>query len=128
MKTANVGVASATRKGCTPIKVYCLPEERTTIEGLAKISGHSVSTYLRLVGQGARMSSVLDHECVRELAKINADLGRLGGLLKLWLADESKFYSTEKLGGGRMIADVLKEIRANQERMYSAVQAVKTHL
>lgn len=64
----------ATRKGCPPIYVYCLPEEKAQIEAMAKASGHSASSYLRLVGQGYVMRSILDYERVEELAKINGDL------------------------------------------------------
>jgi hypothetical protein len=32
---------------------------------------------------------MLDHDAVRELAKINSDQGRLGGLLKLWLPERA---------------------------------------
>jgi hypothetical protein len=33
--------------------------------------------------------SILDYDAVRELAKINSDQGRLGGLLKLWLSERA---------------------------------------
>lgn len=68
-----------TRKSGTPIKVYCLPEEKEQIEAQAKRAGMSAARYLREVGQGYHISSVVDYEQVRELARINGDLGRLGG-------------------------------------------------
>lgn len=34
---------------------------------------------------GYRPKNILENRCAEELAKINGDLGRLGGLLKLWL-------------------------------------------
>ena len=76
------------RKGSTPIKVYCLPEEKEQIETQAKRAGMSAARYLREVGQGYHISGVVDYEQVRELARINGGLGRLGGLLKLWLTDD----------------------------------------
>ena len=76
------------RKGSTPIKVYCLPEEKEQIEAQAKRAGMSAARYLREVGQGYHISGVVDYEQVRELARINGGLGRLGGLLKLWLTDD----------------------------------------
>ena len=36
---------------------------------------------------GQPIRSVLDHAAVMDLAKVNGDQGRLGGLLKLWLVD-----------------------------------------
>lgn len=78
----------ATRKASPPIKVYCLPEERARIEANAKAAGLSQSAFLLAVGQGYAVHGVMDYEKVRELAAINGDLGRLGGLLKLWLTDD----------------------------------------
>lgn len=106
--------ASSTRKACPPIKVYCLPGERAEIEALARASGHSLSSYLRLVGQGYRVTSILDYEKVQELARINGDLGRLGGLLKLWLTDDAKLAAYDLARISRTIVAVLDEIRANQ--------------
>ena len=79
-----------TRKGSTPIKVYCLPEERAAIEANAQAAGMSTSAYLLAVGQGYRVQGVTDFENVRELVRVNGDLGRLGGLLKLWLTDDAR--------------------------------------
>lgn len=85
-----VKAKNATRKGCSPIKVYCLPEERAEIEAMANASGHSASTYLRLVGMGYHIQGVIDAEQVREMVRVNGDLGRLGGLLKLWLTNDAR--------------------------------------
>ena len=35
---------------------------------------------------GYQVDSIVDIKQVNELSRVNADLGRLGGLLKLWLA------------------------------------------
>ena len=67
-----------TRKSSTPIKEYCLPEEKEQIEVQAKRAGRSAARYLREVGQGYHISGVVGYEQVRELARINGDLGRLG--------------------------------------------------
>lgn len=45
----------------------------------------SAVRYLR--EDGYHIFGVMDYEQVCELARINGDLSRLGGLLKLWLAD-----------------------------------------
>lgn len=44
-----------TRKSSTPIKVYCLPEEKEHIEAQAKRAGMSAARYLREVGQGYKI-------------------------------------------------------------------------
>ncbi|EFL6524420.1 conjugal transfer transcriptional regulator TraJ [Escherichia coli] len=102
-----------TRKSSTPIKVYCLPEEKEQIEVQAKRAGMSAARYLREVGQGYHISGVVDYEQVRELARINGDLGRLGGLLKLWLTDDVR---TAQFGQSTILA-VLSKIEATQEEM-----------
>jgi len=79
-----------TRKSSTPLKVYCLPEERLQIEENAKAAGKSVSSFLKEVGQGYKVSGITDHHQVIKLAKVNGDLGRLGGLLKLWLTNDER--------------------------------------
>ncbi|OXJ40915.1 conjugal transfer protein TraJ [Burkholderia sp. HI2714] len=89
-KPVEVKAKNVTRKGCSPIKVYCLPEERAEIEALANAGGHSASTYLRLVGMGYRIQGVIDAAQVREMVRVNGDLGRLGGLLKLWLTNDAR--------------------------------------
>lgn len=78
------------RKDYPPLKVYCLPDERQKIDGLASQCNLSSSVYLRRVGQGFAPRSVADLGSVKEMAKINADLGRLGGLLKLWLVSDDR--------------------------------------
>lgn len=102
-----------TRKSCTPIKVYCLPEERAVIEENARRAGLSASTYLREVGQGYQIQGVTDAEQVRELVRVNGDLGRLGGLLKLWLMNDAKVAGF----GPNTILALLQRIETNQERM-----------
>ena len=61
--------------------------DRMRIQERARVAGLSVSAYLRASGLGHPIRSVLDYDAVRDLAKVNADQGRLGGLLKLWLED-----------------------------------------
>jgi hypothetical protein len=70
-----------------PMKVFVTDDERARIEERAKSTGTSISAYLRNAGLGHQIKSVLDHAAVLDLAKVNGDQGRLGGLLKLWLVD-----------------------------------------
>ncbi|EHK5084626.1 conjugal transfer transcriptional regulator TraJ [Vibrio alginolyticus] len=109
-----------TRKNTTPIKVYCLPEERERIEANAKQAGLSVSTYLRRIGQGHQVKSVVDTEQVRELVKVNGDLGRLGGLLKLWLTNDVKAAQI----GVPTIKAVLNRIDTTKDQMSTIMESV----
>ncbi len=110
----------STRKNSPPIKVYCLPEERALIESLSAQAGLSISTYLREVGQGYRIQGVTDVEQVRELVRVNGDLGRLGGLLKLWLSNDVKVAHV----GANTILAVLNRIEATQDQMSSLMESI----
>ncbi|TWI62542.1 hypothetical protein IP91_04063 [Pseudoduganella lurida] len=72
------------------LRVPVLPEEAAEIRRLAKAAGLPVAAYLRQVGQGYRLRGVIDHERIRELATMSADLRRLGDLLELWLQDDPR--------------------------------------
>jgi len=75
------------RSRVLPMKVFVTDAERTRIEERAKLAGLSVSAYLRAAGLRQPIRSVLDHQVVCDLAKVNGDQGRLGRLLKLWLME-----------------------------------------
>lgn len=68
------------------VKAYITPEEFTLIMESSKRAGLTLSEFVRRVCLGFRVESREDHQARRELLKVNADLGRLGGLLKQALA------------------------------------------
>ena len=107
-----------TRKSSTPIKVWVLPEEKQSIEEHAKTAGMSVSSYMRTVGIGFEPRSILDQQAVSELAKVNADLGRLGGLLKLWLTNDEKLAIYDRVQMKETIRGVLDKIGEVQEELF----------
>ena len=109
-----------TRKDKSPPKVYCRPDERERIEANARDAGMSVARFLREVGQGYRVRGIVDFEQVRELARINGDLGRLGGLLKLWLTDDVR---TARFGEATVRA-LLERIETTQDQMAGVMRAI----
>ena len=76
--------------------------------------------YLRDVGQGYQIKGVMDYQHVRELVRVNGDLGRLGGLLKLWLTDDVR---TLQFGEATILA-LLGRIEATQDEMSRIMKAV----
>lgn len=108
----------ANRRRRHHLRVPVLPEEKEQIEANAAAAGLSVARYLREVGQGHRPQSVQDYRYVRELAKVNGDLGRLGGLLKLWLTDDDR---VAHFGEGT-IRTLLERIEDKQEQMGVVMQ------
>lgn len=95
-----------------PIDVWVTPEERAEIAERAAQAGLSSSAYLRAAGLNHSIRSVYDLQAVAELGRINGDLGRVAGLLKLWLA--------EKRGQGAKPVDV--------ERLIADFRALQTEL
>jgi hypothetical protein len=101
-----------------PLKTFVSPEERLAIEGKAQAAGLTVSSYLRYAALGQPISSTADQQAFLGLLKVNADLGRLGGLLKLWLST--------KPGHGAKAVDVrrlLQEIEKTQTGMKVLIDA-----
>ena len=109
-----------TRKNSPPAKVYCLPTERSQLEEMARASGLSLSSYLLHVGLGYQIRGILDNKRVEVLARINGDLGRLGGLLKLWLTDDAR---TARFGESTIRA-VLSKIEDTQTKMHEVMRIV----
>jgi len=109
--------SEATRKSSPPIKVYCLPDEKAHIEEGARSAGKSASAYLLALGMGYEVGSVIDAELVGELAKVNADQGRLGGLLKLWLTNDERFAGFDEATMRATIKAVLSKIEATQDAL-----------
>lgn len=102
------------------LRVPVLPEEALAIGQLASTAGLPVAAYLRNVGLGYRVHGILDHQRVEELARINGDLGRLGGLLKLWLTDDQR---TARFGEATILA-VLSKIEDTQREMQGIMRDV----
>ncbi|WP_095067071.1 CopG family transcriptional regulator [Pseudomonas sp. Irchel 3A18] len=78
---------TARRRG-KPIEVWVTDEEKAVITDKAKEAGMSRSGYLRALGMNTPIRSVVDLTSVGDLAKVSGDLGRVAGLLKLWLAEK----------------------------------------
>lgn len=76
------------RRKLPPIKVWVSQDERAEIEEKARQANMSLSAYLSAVGRNSPIRSVVDLQAVAGLAKVNGDLGRVAGLLKLWLAEK----------------------------------------
>lgn len=91
------------------LRVPVLPEERECIEENARATGLPIAVYLRKVGMGTPVRPLIDRDIIVELSKLNADQGRLGGLLKLWLTDDEK-----KEGLEINIRNLLRQIEQTQ--------------
>lgn len=118
------GAASESVRRVRHLRVPVTPAEAKVIEYLAKKTGLSIAAYLRLVGLGHQPRSMIDRDQARELVRVNGDLGRLGGLLKLWLTDDDKLneFGPERMN--RIIRGVLTKIEENQDELRAIVKTV----
>lgn len=113
-----------TRRECSPIRVFTDEAERALIQGSADSAGLSLSAFLRHVGVGYPVRSIVDQKQIAELAKINADLGRLGGLLKLWLAGDPRLDPRRFPHIERTIAATLGQIESSQAVMRDVMDRI----
>jgi hypothetical protein len=74
---------------------------------------------------GTPVSGVADQEAVLELAKVNADLGRFGGLLKMWLTNDEKLDIAGEGDVEARVLDALREIRHLQATMLRVAMQVR---
>jgi hypothetical protein len=102
------------------LRVPVHPEEEAQIKHNAAVVGRSVAAYLRNVGLGYEVRGILDNSRVEELARINGDLGRLGGLLKLWLTNDDR---TAQFGEATIRA-LLSKIEDTQDAMHGVIRQV----
>ncbi|OEU68078.1 MAG: conjugal transfer protein TraJ [Desulfovibrio sp. S3730MH75] len=95
------------------IKAYVSEDEHMKVSATAKQCSLSLSAFAKAVCLGHEIKSREDQQARRELLKINADLARLGGLLKMWILDDDKHrLDVEKL---------LEELRLRQKELCEKV-------
>ena len=116
MKTNKVKKETKTLKN-KYINTRCTNKEYEEIKEKAANTGLSSSAYLRNLGLNYPIKSVVDQRALSELVKCKADLGRLGGLFKLWL--ESENGSWGNLGDRRYedISDLVDDLIAKESEL-----------
>ena len=96
------------------IDLRVTPAEKLRMEKLARQAGeNSLSGYIRKAALNKKIKSQLDADLVLELIKMNADLSRLGNLLKLTMNVHQGGYTKAELAHIettlRQASDVIKE-------------------
>ena len=101
------------------LTVRLTPEEHAKISEYAKRAGLSLSTFAKRVCLGTPVPSLEHRQAVRDIIKASADLGRLGGLLKLALSEKPE-------GGDKFtLQRLLREIEAGQLQLKNAARNVR---
>ena len=114
----------SSRQRIRRFQVLLLPTEAVAIKSHAANCGVSVSAYLRELGLHYKPKTILDYKAAIQLAKVNGDLGRLGGLLKMWLTNDERLTFLGKEQGVVRINGLLDEIQSTQCLLLELVKKV----
>ncbi len=105
---------------CDQIHFRISHEDKEIICANAQKCNLSVGEYLRQVGCGFTPKSNEHLERIHDLIIVNGDLGRLGGLLKLWLTDQLKVSYYHSKG----IVRLLHEIEYNRLQLQDVMEKI----
>lgn len=100
------------------VKAYLLPAEKNRLETLAAKVRISGSELVRRLVTGAVLPDRQDQDMIRDLLAVNADLARLGNLLKLGI-DEGNLTHDSAM-------DLMTEIRIRQGEIKLLVTNIAT--
>jgi hypothetical protein len=114
-------MGSESRKKTELIQVRATPDEKCRLKTRADAFGTSVGELCREAMFGALPRSKVDQLAVAELAATRADLGRVGGLLKGWLAGAFPHGLAPQPAEVRAL---LKQIEAAQEKVVGVARAL----
>lgn len=94
-------------------------EELEKLHRQAKNTGMKLSMYLRSIGLNYPINSIVDQVSLNELMKTRGDLGRMGGLLKMWLTNNDKKQATATLSSHSYfsIDHLVDDIEKKQEEI-----------
>jgi len=113
-----------TRRESTPIKVWVTTAEKAAIAEKAAAHSMSISRYLRALGLALPIQSTVDQRAMLDLLNINADLGGLGGLIKMLLTSNESSQSASAQVMEIKLDRTLNEISALQKKMKERIEAL----
>lgn len=111
---------SESRQKTKLIQVRATPQEKVTLKARAAAFGISMGELCRRTIFGATPKSITDKGAIQALADARADLGRMGGLLKGWLA--GSFPDAPRPPDPEQIRALLKNIEAGQAAVIAVVK------
>jgi hypothetical protein len=110
------------RQGHFLIRVH--EEEAERITDNAAAAQLKVPEFLRRLGQGFVPQSRIDQQAIRELCHSVADLGRLGGLLKLWMSETRASTSHGENVDLKSIEEVWRDIQIISGQLKDKVKSL----
>ena len=112
------------RREQAPFTLRFYPEEKAALKANAVKAGLSLSSFLIRAGLGAEFISRVDLDESRALLKAAADMGRMGGLLKLWLSKEGPWWEGD-VPKPKEVRQHVKDIVELQKQMIALVAAMQ---
>ncbi len=106
-------MGSEARQRTEHILIRVSQEEKERIQCIADQCDLKMAPFLRALGLGYEPQSNLDAQAIEQLAHLHGDLGRIGGLLKLWLSKKS----LKQYGQSLNIPDLVHQILALQKKI-----------
>ena len=82
------------------------PDEKDRVDWAALAVHQSVVNYIRSVGLRQRPRAWQDRALIHDVLGVHADVGRLGGLLKMWLAGEAAVACHDRGHVRRVLVEV----------------------
>lgn len=116
---------SESRKKTVTIGVRCTPAEKVALQKKAVAFDISVGELCREAIFRSVPKSRVDQDAIQELAATRADLGRLGGLLKGYLAGSFPVGTPPPKTKTSVVA-LLREIESTQKLVVESVKKVST--
>lgn len=110
-------MGSETRRKTKMARVRMTPDEWSHIAALADTCGLSVPEFMRQMSLGYTPKSNIDVKHRLNVIKLIGDLGRIGGLLKLWLSTDNIKSDAFSLEVPKVISE-LKQIKQAIEQEY----------
>jgi len=104
------------------IKSYVTAEEHEAIKQRAEQTGFSVSEYVRRMTTDKSVKSMVDKGVFLSALKVNADLGRLGGLFKYYISRDFKNVSPGE------VRTLLREIEMRQRGLSPIISKIRQSL
>ncbi|MCB1753882.1 MAG: hypothetical protein KDJ38_00075 [Gammaproteobacteria bacterium] len=114
-------MGSENRRRNSPIAVRLTHEERQQIEKkLDGIQNPSISAYLRHCAlESGEIRARIDHESAQTLIRLSADLGRIGGLIKLFVKERDRRDSQRTIG---KLLDHVEELERTRAEISHAIR------
>lgn len=114
-------MGSENRKKTKIARVRLTPEEWNDITSLADTCGLTTPEFMRQMSLGFTPKSNIDAQHRLNVAKQIGDLGRVGGLLKLWLSTDSIKKDAFSLEIPKIVRE-LKQVKSEIEAEYRKLQ------